>query len=95
MIRRLTTVFSLAWLSLVVAGCGGKEKTTAEIDVAAAQSEYDAWTAKRIEQINADSGLTEAQKKQQIEEVKQTAQGQMGQVQSLADGQGDQRERGQ
>ncbi|MFN3189441.1 MAG: hypothetical protein ACE361_02875 [Aureliella sp.] len=78
-----------------ISGCGKAEKNYEEIDVEAAQAHYDDWSAARIKQIEADPNLTDAQKQQQIEEIKESAQGQMNQVQSLADGESDERSRGQ
>jgi hypothetical protein len=92
--KKLFASLGLLSLSLTLWGCGKPEKSTAEIDVEAAQAHYDEWTSKRIDQIQNDPNLSEAQKKKQIEEIKDSANGQMNQVQGLAEGQGDQRERG-
>lgn len=76
-------------------GCGKPEKNFEAIDVEAAQAHYDDWSAARIKQIEADPNLSDAQKKRQIEEIKDSAKGQMSQVQGLADGEADERTRGQ
>lgn len=90
---RLT--LSILLVGLLLVGCGKPEKSTAEIDVEAAQNHYDDWLSQRIEQIEADPNLSDSQKAKQIEEVKASAAGQMKQVQGLAEGQGDDRQRGQ
>ncbi|MEM8735917.1 MAG: hypothetical protein AAGG44_16935 [Planctomycetota bacterium] len=82
-------------LVLATVGCGKPEKNFEEIDVDAAQAHYDDWSAARIKQIEADPNLSDAQKKKQIEEIKDSAKGQMSQVQGLADGEADERKRGQ
>lgn len=76
-------------------GCGKVEKNTAEIDVEAAKSQYDDWASQRIAQIEGNASLSDAEKKKMVEEVKASLKGQMSQVQGLADGQGDERKRGQ
>ncbi|MFK7735079.1 MAG: hypothetical protein AB8B50_03560 [Pirellulaceae bacterium] len=92
--KRTLVAASFAAFALAIVGCSKPEKSTAEIDVEAAQAHYDEWTTKRIDQIQSDPNLSDALKKKQIEEIKASAKGQMNQVQGLAEGQADQRERG-
>ena len=87
--------FNFAILSLFViglqTGCAEAPPEAAPIDVAEAQKGYDDWVSKRIEQIKADSSLSEADKEAMIAEVKESAEGQMGQVKAWASGQDDER----
>ena len=89
--RCFLVVASVGMVSLMA--CSKPDKSTAEIDVDAAQEGYNSWEETRIAQIEADDSLSDAEKKQMIEEVKESAKGQMAEVQNLANDQADERGR--
>lgn len=78
---------------LCFSGCGKPEKVQAEIDVEKEQQEQNTWIEARIKSINENSKLTDAEKEIRIKEIRESAEGQMGEIHSLAEGQADQRGR--
>ena len=81
---------SVLWLSiLVLAGCGeGRPSAPTPINLEEEQNKYDQWVDNRIKAIESDSKLSDDEKKKKIEEVKASAQGQMGAMKELAGEQG-------
>ncbi|MEC8557199.1 MAG: hypothetical protein VXZ82_19530 [Planctomycetota bacterium] len=75
-------------------GCGKPAKVEAEIDVEKEQQVQNTWIEARIKSINENSKLTDAEKEIRIKEIRESAEGQMGEINSLAEGQADER-RGQ